>query len=62
MDGFGFTGVLDKLGIERRLLSAGENKGFMDPFSPVNPEQKEQANHDTPVLPGDVIEVPERFF
>lgn len=43
MDGFGFSGVLEKLGVERRLLTAGENKGFMDPFSPVNPEQKEHA-------------------
>jgi protease-4 len=34
MDGFGFTGVMEKLGIERRLLTAGENKGFLDPFSP----------------------------
>jgi len=36
MDGFGFTGTLNKLGVERRLLTAGENKGFMDPFSPRN--------------------------
>jgi protease-4 len=43
MDGFGFSGALEKLGVERRLLTAGENKGFMDPFSPVNPEQKEHA-------------------
>lgn len=34
MDGFGFTGLMDKLGIERRLMTAGENKGFLDPFSP----------------------------
>jgi protease IV len=34
MDGFGFTGLMEKLGVERRLLTAGENKGFMDPFSP----------------------------
>ncbi len=34
MDGFGFTGLMDKLGVERRLMTAGENKGFMDPFSP----------------------------
>jgi protease IV len=34
MDGFGFTGLMEKLGIERRLMTAGENKGFMDPFSP----------------------------
>ncbi len=37
MDGFGFTGTMEKLGVERRLLTAGENKGFMDPFSPRNP-------------------------
>ncbi len=37
-DGFGFTGLMDKLGIQRRLLTAGEHKGMMDPFSPQNPE------------------------
>ncbi|MDP5009544.1 MAG: S49 family peptidase, partial [Glaciimonas sp.] len=40
MDGFGFTGLMEKAGVERRLLTAGENKGFLDPFSPVNPTQK----------------------
>jgi protease-4 len=39
MDGFGFTGTMEKLGVERRLLTAGENKGFLDPFSPQNPTQ-----------------------
>jgi protease-4 len=39
MDGFGFTGLMNKLGVERRLLTAGENKGFMDPFSPQSPKQ-----------------------
>ena len=43
MDGFGFTGGMEKLGVERRLLTAGENKGFMDPFSPVDPKQKDYA-------------------
>ncbi len=43
MDGFGFTGTMDKLGVERRLLTAGENKGFLDPFSPVDPKQKAYA-------------------
>jgi protease-4 len=43
MDGFGFTGTLDKLGVERRLLTAGENKGFLDPFSPLLQEQREYA-------------------
>ncbi len=32
MDGFGFVGAMDKLGVERRLLTAGEHKGFLDPF------------------------------
>lgn len=41
MDGFGFTGTMEKLGVERRLLTAGENKGFLDPFSPVDPKQQE---------------------
>ena len=43
MDGFGFTGVMDKVGVERRLLTAGENKGFLDPFSPMSAQQKEFA-------------------
>jgi len=43
MDGFGFTGVMEKLGVERRLLTAGENKGFLDPFSPQDEKQKEHA-------------------
>ncbi len=43
MDGFGFTGTMQKLGVERRLMTAGANKGFMDPFSPVNPAHKEHA-------------------
>ncbi len=41
MDGFGFTGTMEKLGVERRLMTAGENKGFMDPFSPLNPKHAE---------------------
>jgi protease-4 len=40
MDGFGFTGLMDKLGVERRLMTAGENKGFLDPFSPMTEQQK----------------------
>ena len=45
MDGFGFTGAMDKLGIERRLITAGENKAILDPFSPIRPEQREYAQH-----------------
>jgi len=43
MNGFGFTEAMDKLGIERRLMTAGENKGFLDPFSPVDERQKEHV-------------------
>lgn len=39
MDGFGFTGLMEKLGVERRLLTAGANKGMLDPFSPQNEKQ-----------------------
>ena len=43
MDGFGFTGLMDKLGVERRLMTAGENKGFLDPFSPQTDVQRAYA-------------------
>lgn len=43
MEGFGFTGLMEKLGVERRLMTAGENKGFMDPFSPQSEKQKDFA-------------------
>lgn len=39
MDSFGFVAALEKLGIERRLLTAGEHKGFLDPFLPKRPEE-----------------------
>ncbi|MFJ4293411.1 S49 family peptidase [Cupriavidus sp. NPDC089707] len=43
MDGFGFTGLMDKLGVERRLYTSGANKGMLDPFSPQVPRQKTYA-------------------
>ena len=43
MDGWGFTGTMQKLGVERRVLTAGENKAFLDPFSPVDENQKKFA-------------------
>ena len=39
MNGFGFVDAMDKLGIERRLLTAGDHKGLLDPFSPSRPEE-----------------------
>lgn len=41
MDGFGFVDTLKKLGVERRLITAGENKAFLDPFSPMNAKHKQ---------------------
>jgi protease-4 len=43
MDSFGFTGTMEKLGVERRALASGENKTFLDPFAPVVEEHKEHA-------------------
>ena len=40
MNGFGFTGLMDKLGVERRLITAGKNKGMLDPFSPQREQDK----------------------
>ncbi len=37
---FGATALMDKIGVERRLLTAGANKGIGDPFSPLPPEQR----------------------
>ena len=43
MNGFGFVDTLKKLGVERRLLTAGKDKGFLDPFSPLPPHHREHA-------------------
>ncbi|MFM2434650.1 MAG: hypothetical protein RL063_629 [Pseudomonadota bacterium] len=43
MDGYGFTEIMKKVGVERRLMTAGENKAMLDPFSPVNPKHQELA-------------------
>ncbi len=39
MNGFGFVDAMRKLGVERRLVTAGEHKGFLDPFSPAAEEE-----------------------
>ena len=44
MNGFGFTGAMQKLGIERRLLTSGEHKGILDPFSPLSESDKAFAD------------------
>lgn len=43
MDGFGFTGTMEKLGVERRSITAGDNKAFLDPFTAQNPKHIEFA-------------------
>ncbi len=57
MDGFGFTETMQKLGVERRLLTAGENKGFLDPFSPVDAEQQAFAKQMLEEIHGQFIAV-----
>ena len=57
MDGFGFTGLMDRLGVERRLLTAGENKGFLDPFSPQTEAQRRHAQAMLDQIPRQFIEV-----
>ena len=57
MDGFGFTETMQKLGVERRLLTAGENKGFLDPFSPVDAEQQAFAKQMLEEIHGQFISV-----
>jgi protease-4 len=44
MDSFGFVDSMEKLGIERRLLTAGEHKGFLDPFSPLKEDDVSHVN------------------
>jgi protease-4 len=43
MNGFGFTGLMEKLGVERRLITAGENKAMLDPFSPMDEKHRAYA-------------------
>jgi len=57
MDGFGFTKTMEKLGVERRLLTAGKNKGFLDPFSPVDTEQQAYAKQMLEEIHGQFVAV-----
>jgi len=43
MQGFGFSGAIDKLGIERRVITSGERKGFLDPFRPLQPADEQHS-------------------
>ena len=58
MSSFGFTGLMNKLGVERRLMTAGENKAMMDPFQPQNPRHKaltqSPVSYTPPTLPPNI--------
>jgi protease-4 len=56
MDGFGFVGAMDKLGIERRAITAGDNKAFLDPFSPMSPKQRDYAQQMLQEIHGQFID------
>lgn len=43
LDTWGFTELIDKVGVERRSFAAGDNKDFLDPFKPLDPKQAEHA-------------------
>ena len=43
MDNFGFTGAMEKFGVERRLITAGENKAMLDPFTPLTDKHRALA-------------------
>ncbi|HVL56264.1 MAG TPA: S49 family peptidase, partial [Burkholderiaceae bacterium] len=60
INGFGLVGTMDKVGVERRLLTAGENKGFLDPFSPLSPEHVAHAQKMLDELHQQFIEVVRR--
>jgi len=60
MDGFGFTGTMAKLGVERRLITAGANKGFLDPFSPLSTAQQQYAKQMLEEIHQQFIEVVKR--
>ncbi len=57
MEGFGFVDAMAKLGIERRLLTAGENKGFLDSFSPLPDSQRRHAQAMLEEIHGQFVEV-----
>ena len=57
MNGFGFTQAINKLGIERRLLTAGENKALFDPFSPLSDDKKAHIQMMLDSIHGQFIEV-----
>lgn len=60
MDSFGFVDAMDKLGVERRSLTAGENKSILDPFLPTKPEQEAHAREMLGVVHQEFIDVVKR--
>jgi protease IV len=59
-NGFGFTELMEKVGVERRLITAGERKGFLDPFTPQKPEDIEHLGAILGELHAEFIDVVKR--
>lgn len=57
MSGFGFTGLMEKLGVERRVITAGENKDMLDPFIKQDPKSREAIQAMINVVHQQFIEV-----
>ncbi len=60
MDSFGFVDAMDKLGVERRSLTAGENKSILDPFLPIKAEQQAHAREMLGIVHKEFIDVVKR--
>ncbi|MGH8246304.1 MAG: S49 family peptidase, partial [Gammaproteobacteria bacterium] len=60
MTGFGFVEAIQKLGIERRLQQAGENKGFLDPFSPMKESDVQHVDSLVKAIYGQFVEIVKR--
>ena len=57
LDGFDLTGAMEKLGVKRRLIAAGDNKGIADPFSPMTDAQREHIQATVAQIHAQFIEV-----
>jgi protease-4 len=56
LDSFGVVGAMEKLGVERRVITAGENKSFLDPFSPMSAEHRQYAQQMLDEIHGQFID------
>ena len=57
LDSFGAVGAMEKIGVERRVITAGENKAFLDPFSPMSAEHRQFAQQMLDEIHGQFIDI-----